>query len=143
MMYFNKTLSFRSSLRRWLFHVPCVAIVTGCGGSAHSGGGDDTSVGGTSNDGFAEETTRSSSAIAANAGACVPGPPGIDGWWPGDNDSPREATDVSGHHFDGSLIGGVAYTDGKVSRAFSFNGNAFVAAPVIPFLDSDIAALSV
>jgi len=49
---------------------------------------------------------------------CVPPPSGMISWWPGDN-SP---IDIAGSNV-GTLMGGTTYADGKVGRAFSFDGD--------------------
>ena len=48
---------------------------------------------------------------------CVPPPSGLVSWWPGDG----FALDVAGTN-NGTVQGGVTYTNGLVGQAFSFNG---------------------
>jgi hypothetical protein len=61
-------------------------------------------------------SVTSSNAVLAVA-VCVPAPPGLVGWWPGEGD----ATDIAGRN-DGALQGGVGFGPGKVGQAFSFDG---------------------
>ncbi|MBK7801803.1 MAG: VCBS repeat-containing protein [Chloracidobacterium sp.] len=54
---------------------------------------------------------------AGKCSACSPAPTGLVSWWRGSNN----AIDIiSGNN--GTLLGGAGYADGKVGRAFSFNG---------------------
>jgi LmbE family N-acetylglucosaminyl deacetylase len=61
--------------------------------------------------------------------ACVPVPPDLVGWWPGEGD----ATDLAGTN-NGVLLGGAtADTPGMTGQAFSFDGtNSFVQIPDSP-----------
>ncbi|MEE8046843.1 MAG: LamG-like jellyroll fold domain-containing protein, partial [Dehalococcoidia bacterium] len=57
--------------------------------------------------------------------SAISAPDGLVGWWPGDGN----AEDVIGGN-DGTAQGGVAYADGVVGQAFSFNGfSSFVEVP--------------
>jgi hypothetical protein len=49
---------------------------------------------------------------------CVPPPPGLVGWWPGDGNA-RDI--VAGH--DGKLRFGATFGPGEVSQAFTFDGS--------------------
>ncbi len=49
---------------------------------------------------------------------CVTPPSGLIAWWPGDN----TAVDIQGGH-NGTLQNGATFDNGKVDRAFNFNGN--------------------
>lgn len=51
------------------------------------------------------------------AAACVPPPPGMVGWWPGDGN----ANDIVGGN-NGTLTGGATFAPGMVGQAFSLNG---------------------
>jgi len=53
----------------------------------------------------------------ATAQTCLPPPAGLVGWWPGD----ENAKDIVGSN-DGALKNGATFADGKVGRAFGFNG---------------------
>ena len=48
---------------------------------------------------------------------CVPPPPNMVAWWPGDGN----ADDIQGGH-NGSLLGGASFAAGEVQQAFSFDG---------------------
>jgi hypothetical protein len=54
---------------------------------------------------------------AGTLGPCVLPPAGLVSWWPGDGN----ANDIVGSN-DGTLVGGVAFTAGKVGQAFNFDG---------------------
>src|SRR2546422_5675521 len=58
---------------------------------------------------------------------CLPPPPGMLGWWPGDG-NPNDL--VAGRN--GTLQGGATYAAGKVGQAFSFNGASWVEVPDDP-----------
>jgi hypothetical protein len=61
---------------------------------------------------------------------CDPPPSGLIGWWPAEGN----ANDIIGTN-NGSIIGGVSYTNGKVGLAFNLNGgNAYVQVPSSPSL---------
>jgi hypothetical protein len=65
-------------------------------------------------------TAASSNAVLTVLGPttnCVPAPPGLVGWWPGEGD----ARDVVGGE-NGSIGGATTFTPGKVGQAFSFDG---------------------
>jgi hypothetical protein len=49
---------------------------------------------------------------------CAPVPPGLVGWWTGDNTAQDE---VGGAH--GTLVGNAGYAPGRVGAAFSFDGS--------------------
>ena len=56
---------------------------------------------------------------AAGAQVCVPPPPGMVSWWPGDGN----ANDIQdGNH--GTLRNGATFAPGKVGQAFSLDGVA-------------------
>lgn len=58
---------------------------------------------------------------------CIQPPDGLISWWPGDGN----ANDIIGLN-NGELVGGVAFTAGKVDQAFSFNGiDGILVAPAI------------
>jgi hypothetical protein len=50
-------------------------------------------------------------------GPCLPPPPGLVSWWPAEGN----ANDVFGTN-NGTLVGGVGFTNGEVGEAFSFDG---------------------
>src|SRR5438128_2591915 len=54
---------------------------------------------------------------SAAAAQCVPPPPGMVSWFPGED----SAADIVGPN-SGSLEGGAGFVDGKVGRAFHFDG---------------------
>ncbi len=63
--------------------------------------------------------------VAALEPTCVPEPPDLIHWWPGDGN----ADDVVGGN-DGALMNGATFTVGKVGQAFLFDGSDdFVALP--------------
>src|SRR5713101_2958472 len=68
---------------------------------------------------------------AARAQVCVPPPPGMVSWWPGDGN----ANDIQdGNH--GTLRNGATFAPGKVAQAFSLDGvAAFVDVPNSPNLN--------
>lgn len=49
--------------------------------------------------------------------SCVPPPSGVISWWPGEGN----ALDIVGGN-NGTLVGGVTFTNGEVGQAFSFDG---------------------
>jgi len=55
--------------------------------------------------------------VGQSFGSCVPAPPGLVGWWSGDNNS----LDTVGHN-NGILVNGASYSAGLVNSAFSFDG---------------------
>ncbi len=61
---------------------------------------------------------------------CVPPPPGMVSWWPGEGN----AHDIIGAN-NGTLVGGVTFSTGEVGRAFRFNGRDYVAVPASPSLN--------
>jgi hypothetical protein len=65
------------------------------------------------------ETANVTPALTPDAAldACVPAPPGLVSWWPGNGD----AQDVAGEN-NGELHGGAGFAPGKVGQAFSFDG---------------------
>lgn len=68
--------------------------------------------------------------VAAEAQPCVPAPPGLVSWWPGDGD----ARDIQGSN-DGTLQNGATFAPGFVGQAFSFDGmDGFVHVPNSPSL---------
>jgi hypothetical protein len=48
----------------------------------------------------------------------IPAPPGLVAWWAGDGD----ARDLAGTN-NGTMFGGVGFTNGMVGQAFAFNSN--------------------
>lgn len=62
-------------------------------------------------------TITAAVAISAKAQSCVPPPPGIVAWWPGDGD----ANDIIGTN-SGTVYGNVFYTNGLVGEAYDFDG---------------------
>ncbi len=61
----------------------------------------------------------------AQVPSCVPPPPGMVAWWPGD----ASASDIAGSN-DGSIVGSVTYAAGRVDLAFRFDGSTgWVQAP--------------
>ena len=52
-------------------------------------------------------------------------PAGLVGWWPGDG----YALDLTTNHNNGTLVGGVTYTAGKVGPAFNLDGTGSVNVP--------------
>ncbi len=76
--------------------------------------------------------TRSYTPTSTPTSTCIPAPPNLVGWWPGDN-SP---SDISGFANDGVLQGAATYTAGQVNAAFSFSATAdFVEVPDDPVLN--------
>ena len=69
-------------------------------------------------------------ASAANAQSCIQPPPGIVSWWPGDGN----ADDIQGSN-NGSVIGTVGFTTGKVGQAFNFGGSGHILVPDSPSLN--------
>jgi hypothetical protein len=69
-------------------------------------------------------------AVTANAqSGCYAPPAGLVSWWPGEGN----ALDiVSGNN--GTLVGGVTFTNGEVGQAFSF-GSGYVSVPHVPAWD--------
>ena len=69
-------------------------------------------------------------ALAAGANAqspppCLPPPPNMVSWWPGDGN----ADDIIGSD-NGTLQGGTTFAGGEVQQAFSFNGvDAYIDIP--------------
>ena len=62
--------------------------------------------------------------VAANAQApppCLPQPPNLVGWWPGE----ANADDIVGGN-SGTVPGGVTFASGEVGQAFSFDGASYV-----------------
>ena len=53
----------------------------------------------------------------AEAQTCLPPPPGLVSWWPGDGDP----SDIAGNNH-GTLMGDATYARGMVGDAFSFDG---------------------
>ena len=51
-------------------------------------------------------------------GQCVPAPPGLVSWWPGDGN----ANDIQDGN-DGTLVNDATFAPGKVGQAFSFDGD--------------------
>ena len=60
------------------------------------------------------------SALQAWPADCISPPAGLVAWWPGEGD----ALDLVGGN-DGTLGGGVTFTNGEVGEAFSFGGGSF------------------
>jgi hypothetical protein len=69
--------------------------------------------------------------VADASGSCLPSPPGLVGWWPGDGN----ANDITGTN-NGTLQGSAAAAAaGLVAQAFSFDGtNGYVQIPDAPAL---------
>jgi hypothetical protein len=110
-----------------LICVVALPLVAGCGGASGSpavqpvSAGPVTSSAPTATSAQAATSPPSASSIAA----CVAPPSGIVAWWQAEND----ARDALGAH-DGTLQGGAAFVDGKVGRAFSFDGTTqYVSVP--------------
>jgi hypothetical protein len=69
--------------------------------------------------------TATTQPIASQAATCVAPPSGMVAWWPAEND----AKDALAAH-DGALQAGAAFVDGKVGRAFNFDGTTqYVSVP--------------
>jgi Concanavalin A-like lectin/glucanases superfamily len=63
--------------------------------------------------------------------SCVSPPSGLVSWWPGE----QSAIDIVGTN-NGTLVGGVTFTNGKVGQAFSLNGTSqYVDVPDSPSLN--------
>ena len=64
-------------------------------------------------------------------GSCDPAPSGLVGWWPGEGN----AKDIAGGN-NGTLVGGVTFTNGEVGAAFSLNGSdGYISVPNSPSLN--------
>jgi len=63
-------------------------------------------------------------AAAQPAPVCVPPPPGMVAWWPGDG-TPNDVISVN----NGTWHGTAAYAAGEVGQAFSLDGSSWVEAP--------------
>jgi len=64
--------------------------------------------------------------VATAAGPCIPAPPGMVGWWPGDGD----AHDIHGGAGNGTLVGNATFAAAEVLQGFSLDGNGdFVDVP--------------
>jgi hypothetical protein len=73
--------------------------------------------------------------VSAPGTNCVNAPSGLIAWWPGDGN----ALDIVGGN-NGTLMGGVTFTNGEVGQAFSFVGaNEAVLIPYFP--GSDLGAM--
>jgi hypothetical protein len=76
-------------------------------------------------------TTSSNAVLTVIVPVCDPPPPGLVGWWQGEGDG----GDVTGTN-NGTLQGGVTFTNGEAGRAFSFDGTSgTVVAPDSPSLE--------
>jgi hypothetical protein len=64
-----------------------------------------------------EQTAAAGGPSASPVAGCAPAPSGIVAWWRAEDD----ATDAIGGH-DGALQGGATFGEGKVGRAFTFDG---------------------
>ena len=73
---------------------------------------------------------------AGKCPSCVPAPPNLVGWYPGDGN----ATDLSSISNHATLHGGAAFASGIVGQAFELNGtDAFVQAPALSVQDPTTA----
>ena len=78
-----------------------------------------------------DEARLVSAVYAAPAPTCVPPPPGMVAWWPGDDN----AEDLIGPN-DGQLVNGAAYAPGMVANGFRFfGGESAVVVPDSPTWD--------
>ncbi|MGH9838433.1 MAG: LamG-like jellyroll fold domain-containing protein [Blastocatellia bacterium] len=68
-----------------------------------------------------------SGTAASTGGACVPPPPNLVSWYPGDGN----ANDIAGGRH-GTLVNGATFGSGLVAQAFSFNGASWVGVPDDP-----------
>src|SRR5262249_48925191 len=57
-------------------------------------------------------------ASTQNFSTCRPAPAGLVSWWPGAGN----ASDISGHHYNGTLVNGATFAQGEVGQAFFFDG---------------------
>jgi hypothetical protein len=105
-----------------------LALVAGCGAAAGSpavtprvSAGPVISSAPAATSGETATTRPSANSVAG----CAAPPTGMVAWWQAEND----ARDALGSH-DGTLQGGTAFVDGKVGRAFSFDGTTqYVSVP--------------
>lgn len=78
--------------------------------------------------GWVDEVTLSTLPVVTN---CLSAPLGMVNWWPGDGN----AVDIVSAN-NGTLLGGVNFTNGLVGRAFSFDGSSgYVSVPHNSFWD--------
>lgn len=76
-------------------------------------------------------TTGDVEIVVTWGGSCVPVPSGLVSWWPGDGN----ANDRTGIN-DGLLVDSAVFTEGKVGRAFEFDGaHSYVRIPSTPSLN--------
>jgi hypothetical protein len=79
--------------------------------------------------------TSAVAVVIVNSGSCTPAPKGLVSWWTGNGN----ALDSAGGN-NGTVQGGVTYTNGIVGQAFSFNGTS--EAVLIPYSSrSDLSAM--
>jgi hypothetical protein len=86
----------------------------------------------------AEATAEFHADDPLNVATCVNPPPNMVAWWPGDGN----ANDIARGN-NGSLQNGATFTEGKVGRAFSFDGTSWVQVPDATSLDFGTGDLSI
>ena len=80
--------------------------------------------------GNAKAVSSKSYTVKGARQTCVPPPPNMVSWWPGDGN-----TDDIIDGNNGTFVGNASYSTGEVGQAFSFNGSNYVEVPDAANLD--------